>query len=320
MKYNNNNFIFFFYIYKKIFLYLLLSLIIIIFYIFKTENNNNSKKDFLNKNESMKIKLSLVIPIKSRDFEKISRNFKFFKKFIEGITNLVFIGDKKVGKLIKNKQNYFKIPLKFINENALININKVKKLIKKRNKYAIRRSGWYIQQFLKMQYCKICQDEYYLIWDGDTIPVREVKMFNNNKPYFDVKTEYHKPYFITMKKVFPELGKKYKYSFISEHMLIKTEMMKDLINCNRIDINYNISGNTWYEKIINSINIKNLPYSGFSEYETYGTFVNKFYRKSYGIRHWKSLKPANRYYNPRNLTNNNLLNIAKRYNAVTFEK
>ena len=140
-----------------------------------------------------------------------------------------------------------------------------------------------------MEYCKICQDEYYLIWDSDTIPVKKVSMFNNyGIPYLDVKTEYYKPYFITMKKIFPNLGKKYKYSFISEHMLIKTDMMKNLIN--KIEVNNNILGNIWYEKIINSIDINELPYQGFSEYETYGTFVKKYYHKFYDIRLWKSLK------------------------------
>ncbi len=74
-----------------------------------------------------------------------------------------------------------------------------------------------------MQYCKLCKDKYYLIWDCDTIPIKKVNMFSNDrKPYFDVKEEYNKPYFITMEKLLPELGKKYNYSFISEHMLIRT--------------------------------------------------------------------------------------------------
>ena len=51
-----------------------------------------------------------------------------------------------------------------------------------------------------------------LIWDADTIPIKEVKMFGNDgKPIFDVKTEYHKPYFITLKRIFPKLGKKYNF-------------------------------------------------------------------------------------------------------------
>ena len=104
-------------------------------------------------------------------------------------------------------------------------------------------------------------------------------MFNNSgKPYFDTTTEYFTLYFETMKKIFPNLGKKYYYSFISEHMLIKTEIMKSLIN--RINNNNNISGETWYEKIINCIDVNELGHSGFSEFETYGTFVNEYYRKT----------------------------------------
>jgi hypothetical protein len=99
-----------------------------------------------------------------------------------------------------------------------------------------------------MEYYKICKDKYYLIWDADTIPVKRVKMFNLNKPFFDVKTEYHKPYFETMNKLFPKLRKLYNYSFISEHMVINTEFMKALIN--EININTNISGDIWYEKVI----------------------------------------------------------------------
>ena len=228
------------------------------------------------KNKSKEIRISLIIPIISRDFYKIKYNFIFYKKYIHYINNLVFIGDKKVGKLIKDIKSNFEIPIDFINEKILINIDKIKNLIKIRNKNAVKRSGWYIQQFLKMQYSNICQDNYYLVWDSDTIPVKEVKIFNDyGKPYFDVKKEYYKPYFITMKKIFPELGKKYNYSFISEHMLIKTKIMKKMNII--IENNNNIIGNTWYEKIINCIDKKELKHSGFSEFETYGTFVSKYY-------------------------------------------
>ena len=301
---------------KKILLFLLLFLL---FYFFYSNNRNNINKDFNKNKNSIKFKMSLVVPTVSKDLYKISRNFKFYKKYIVGINNLVFIGDEKVEKIIKQKQYIFKLPLNFINEKFLIDIDKLKNLIKLRKKSAIRRSGWYIQQFLKMQYSKICQDMYYLIWDSDTIPVKEVEMFNNNgKPYFDVRTEYHKPYFDTMKKIFPKLGKKYNYSFISEHMLIKTELMRTLIN--QININNNISGNTWFEKIINCIDLEELEYSGFSEFETYGTFVNEYYNKTYDIRPWKSLRYGKYYYNPKYLTSNDILNIAKNYDSISFEK
>lgn len=233
---------------------------------------------------------------------------------------MVLIGDEKIANLIGHNKS-FEVPIIYFNENKLIDVDKIKNLIGNRNKYASKRAGWYIQQFLKMEYYKICKDEYYLIWDGDTIPIRYINMFNNeSKPYFDVKTEYHKPYFITMKKIFPDLGKKRSYSFISEHILIKTEIMKDLIN--RINNNTKIDGEKWYEKIINSIDINDLRYSGFSEYETYGTFTKEYYSKVYEVRRFKSLRGTRKIknYNFNSLSFNNIQDISKEYDAITFEK
>ena len=140
-----------------------------------------------------------------------------------------------------------------------------------------------------MQYSKICKEKFYLIFDSDTIPVKEVNMFSEDgKPYFDINNKYGKPYFKTMKKIFPELGKKFNYSFVSEHMLIKTEIMKELIN--KIENNSNLYGGIWYEKIINLININYLDNTGFSEYETYGTFTSIYYKNLYKIRPWKSIR------------------------------
>ena len=56
--------------------------------------------------ESINNKISLVIPIAPRDPEKIIFNLKFYKKYIIGINNFIFIGNKEVDKLIK-KQNFF---------------------------------------------------------------------------------------------------------------------------------------------------------------------------------------------------------------------
>ena len=268
--------------------------------------------------ESMKKKINLVIPIASKDFAKIKINYKFYKKYVRGIKNIIFIGNEEVEKLIKKNNLIFEMKLKFINEKSLIDVDKIKHLIEKRNRTIVGKSGWYIQQFLKMQYCQICKEKYYLVWDCDTIPVKYVKMFNNEgKPFFDIKTEYHKPYFITIKKLMPELGKKNNYSFISEHMLITTKMMKNLIK--RIALNVSIPGDKWYEKVINSIDIEDLPFSGFSEFETYGTFINEYYNNSYVIRPWNSLRRGRVYYNHTSFTFKEAENISKKYDAISFE-
>jgi len=274
--------------------------------------------------EKRNYKINLVVPIIARDFHKIYNNLRFYINFIDGIKNIIFIGNEEINKLIKEKKSSLSFPIIFINENLLIDSNKIKQLIKIKNKYAVKRSGWYIQQFLKMIYCRLCHNKYYLIWDGDTIPIKEVKMFSNDgKPIFDVKTEYHKPYFFTLKRIFPELGKKYSYSFISEHMIINNKLMKKMIK--RIAFNKNIIGNTWYEKIINCIDIKDLPRSGFSEFETYGTFVKEYYKQIYHIRRWKSirLRKGNnilQHFNSSIITDNDIKSFSKIYNAISFEK
>lgn len=264
-------------------------------------------------------KMSLIIPIIAKDFYKISYNFKFYINFIEGIKNVIFIGNEEIEIIIKEMKLSLNFPINFINEKILLDVDKIKQLIKNRNETAVQRTGWYIQQFLKMIYCNICQDKYYLIWDSDTIPIKKVKMFENNgKPIFDVKTEYFEPYFITMKNIFTELGKKFRYSFISEHMIINTKLMKNMIN--RISDNKNLIGNTWYEKIINCIDPKYLYHSGFSEFETYGSFVEEHYKQIYSKRLWKSLRRGmSLNFNPKLLTDKDIKEFSKYYNSITFE-
>ena len=296
----------------KILIFFLIFIIIafIIFTVFRIYYNVSNNK------------FNIVIPIRETDFNKIAKNTKFFMKFIIGLKNIVFIGDEKIESLIKEKKTKYEEPIIFINEKKLIDIDKIKNLINNRKRKAYERAGWYIQQFLKMEYYKICKDKYYLIWDGDTVPIRNINMLNDKKqPYFDLKEEYHEPYFNTMKKLIPDLRKQQKYSFISEHMLVKTEIMKDLIN--RINNNKKIDGENWYEKVINSINIDDLEGSGFSEYETYGTFTMKYYSKVYELRYFNSLRDSSlnlMKYNFNSLSFNMIQNISKNYYAITFEK
>ena len=257
------------------------------------------------------------------DFYKVFNNLRLYFNYIDGIKNIILIGNEEINHLIKEKKYSLNFPIIFINEKLLIDIDKIKQLIKIKNKNAVRRSGWYIQQFLKMVYSRLCHDKFYLVWDSDTIPIKKVKMFNNDgKPIFHVKTEYYRPYFITIKKIFPELGKKYNYSFISEHMIINTNLMKNMIK--RINFNKNLHGDIWYEKIINCIDINELPKSGFSEFETYGTFVKEYYKQIYDIKPWKSLRlrSGNQIlkFKQKFLTSNDIKNISKKYNAITFEK
>ena len=190
--------------------------------------------------------------------------------------------------------------------------------LKEKRNITIYHAGWYEQQFLKMSYSKICKKNYYLIWDADTVPIKYIRMFKNDKPIFDMKTEHHIPYFNTMNRLIPGMNFANR-SYISEHMLIKTDFMKNLINL--IEMNHNISGKYFWEKILMAIDLKDINASGFSEYETYGTYVDTKYPNFYIHRNWYSKRDSTTYYGKsENLNENDIIWLSQDYDALSFEK
>lgn len=181
-------------------------------------------------------------------------------------------------------------------------------------------TGWYYQQFLKMQYAYICGDTYYLVWDGDTIPCKHFSMFHEDSdiPYFDMKREYHEEYFTTLSKLLPGLRKSIEKSFVSEHMLMNCEIMKTLIR--DIEQNEEIPGNNFWEKILRAIGTEQIQESSFSEFETYGTYVCKHYPTSYRLRNWHSFRQGGQFFDPDTIANDDYDWLGKDFYAISFEK
>lgn len=96
--------------------------------------------------------------------------------------------------------------------------------------------------------------------------------------FFTIKIEHHRPYFDTLTKL-TGIRDFYNGSFIAEHMLIVSKYMRMLI----YDImqKKELSGKTFYEKILQAIEIRELPACGFSEFETYGNYVMRHYPHAY---------------------------------------
>ncbi|SDA41951.1 Glycosyltransferase, GT2 family [Butyrivibrio sp. INlla18] len=215
----------------------------------------------------------------------------------------------------------------WIDENSLISFDDVHALIKERMADILAGrelprgiTGWYYQQFLKMQYALSCQDEYYMVWDGDTIPCRKIEMFQaeSGKPYLDLKHEYHKEYFETMSVILPGFDKVIERSFISEHMLFKTEIMRNLI-CD-IEKNDAIDGKKFWEKIINAIPADKIQNSAFSEFETYGTYVALKYSSVYKLREWHSFRQGGSFFDINTICDRDFEWLSKDFQAISFEK
>jgi hypothetical protein len=172
-------------------------------------------------------------------------------------------------------------------------------------------TGWYYQQFLKMgfsdsRYAK----DYYLIWDADTLPLSKLEFVNEGQLLFTQKKEYHKEYFDTIETIF-HIRKNSDFSFIAEHMLIKTTIMKEIIN--KLSES---EERCWPFSLINHIQPQ--AYLGFSEFETYGTYVNHYYPGLYKPRMLNTWRNAGSVFG-RNVKDEELKALAIDLDIVSLE-
>ena len=266
-----------------------------------------------------------LVVLTPKDFERL---LPLYPRLLTNIDfgRVLFVGDKAIDEKLENEP-ILRDKAGFVDENLLIPFEDVHKLmwIKMEKILAGRElprgiTGWYYQQFLKMQYAFCCENEYYMVWDGDTIPCKKINMFHeeSGKPYFDLKHEHHPEYFETMGKILPGFGKVIGQSFISEHMLIKTEYMRELIGA--IEANSEIEGAKFWEKIINAIPAEKIQDSAFSEFETYGTFVAIKHSSAYKLREWHSFRQGGNFFSIDTISDRDFDWLSKDFNAISFEK
>ena len=254
-----------------------------------------------------------VLPL----YPRLVDNFEYGK--------ICFIGSPEVGEIAKSSA--IADHADWVDENEIVSFDDVhacmaKKLEPVLNGEPLARgvTGWYYQQFLKMQYAYICKDEYYMVWDGDTVPCRKISMFSpeTGQPYLDLKHEYHPEYFGTLSKILPGFRKVIERSFISEHMLMKCEIMKALIE--DIEKNDAIPGTRFWEKIINCIEPEKIFDSAFSEFETYGTYVALRYPSAYKLREWHSFRLGASFFDMNTICERDFAWLGVDFDAISFEK
>lgn len=180
------------------------------------------------------------------------------------------------------------------------------------------RAGWYFQQFLKMNICRHkLISKYYLIWDSDTVMLRKIKFFDkSNKLIINKSKEFHKPYFQTIKNF--GLIKTNNFSFISEHMIVNSEIMNNLIS---LIEKANSKNESWIKTLISFINKNDLNEtgSGFSEFETYGTYLSKYHPNSFVTNKLKSCRNTYSLYGKHNQINTFLTLKFYGYYWASFE-
>lgn len=132
------------------------------------------------------------------------------------------------------------------------------------------RSGWYLQQLLKL-YAPIVipqLSDNYLIVDADVLFHNPVTFIHGNVLQLNAGTEYHRPYFSHMKRLDPILVKTSDVSGICHLMPMKRHIVKELIR--RVEQRHD---RPFWKTFLNQIDQHELPYSGASEYEILFSFV-----------------------------------------------
>ena len=129
------------------------------------------------------------------------------------------------------------------------------------------RIGWYLQQFIKLSVLKEARKtENYLIWDADTVPLKKIGHFEcSGKVQFYIGTENHPPYFEMNQKLLG-IGKIAPFSFIAQSFPCKGIWANEFFRFIESSCK-----DSYVNVILDKINFNET--SGFSEYETLGSFI-----------------------------------------------
>jgi hypothetical protein len=178
-------------------------------------------------------------------------------------------------------------------------------------------AGWYFQQFLKLQCAFVDpEDDYYLIWDADTVPLRPMRLFNGgDRMLLTMADEDHKPYFETYRRLFAEDPRR-EFSFIAQHMIVQKSVAREML----AEVERNIpGGESWAWKIMAALPADLGPHV-FSEYETYGHFIkNRHPERVQFIRRAWLREPTFQHGRPAP-TEQELRDLAKNYDYAAFER
>lgn len=223
----------------------------------------------------------VIIPVAFKDYSFFNKTYKYLLENL-GADRIYILTNGKLARflpsVVHNNSKFI-----ILDENEILDgltYKRVHSIIKSQGREHTN-TGWFFQQFLKMGFAfsMYCKNEYYMSWDADTIPVKKINFFDENShPYFTMKSEYYKIYFDTMEKLIG-LTKTNPSSYIAEHMMFNRDIMKELIR--KIEVNNDVEGDIWYEKVMNAIPPEVISTNSFSEFEMYGTYCSKYHPDLY---------------------------------------
>ena len=127
------------------------------------------------------------------------------------------------------------------------------------------RSGWLLQQLIKLNADSVAATENFLILDADTVLIKPQRLKTDGRSVLMVSEEHHRPYYRTYERLFGHPPQSL-LSFVCHYMIFNKQILMLLREAIQ-----NRTQRPWARAIVESID-KNEA-SSFSEYETYGNFL-----------------------------------------------
>lgn len=263
------------------------------------------------------MKYDVVIPVSYKDVAILKKNIRYIRHNLIGTETIYVL--LNAGLFVRFRNEFLhKYQVTLIDENSMLeglDFVSVKESLKDIN--LSHQTGWYFQQFLKMsfalsQYVK----KHYLVWDSDTIPVNKISFFDKEgKVCINPKKEHHEPYFYMINSLFKEDLRFAPYSFISEHMMFSTSIMKELLES--VASRSSLPLNQWWNAVTR--NCKPNINQNFSEFETYGTYIYNKYPQCFTLRKLNTFRLGGMLFG-RLVTDEELSMLSIDFDTVSFER
>ncbi len=138
------------------------------------------------------------------------------------------------------------------------------------------RSGWYLQQFIKLELARKfgTNKKIGMIWDSDSLPVAQLKHFGSNQEILFAISNFQNPAYFDQIMRSLQIEKQIQGSFISQYMIFKQKWLEEIVQL--------LGGDGKYlDKLAESIDFS-IP-SGFSEYEFLGSYIYQNHRSEIGF-------------------------------------
>ncbi len=178
---------------------------------------------------------------------------------------------------------------------------------------------WYYQQFLTMQYARICKDEYYLIWSEDALPCRENRFWaDDGKPFLDICTELYESEDDVIQALVPGWKRMIGKTFLSRHLLVNVKCMCDLLA--KIEQNDAIAGKRFPEKVLNAFGRERAGWRCFRIEEMYGNYILQNHPEMYSLREWSIFRQGADLFDPMTISDRDFKWLASDFDAIVFEK